>query len=225
MTKGILFYSDCILSPNFVEIVAKYISASGFHITSVTLSPMDFGKNILFEGERSYVTMFKQIQRGLEEMTEDVIFFAESDVLYHPSHYEFVPVKDNVYYYNGNYWVLRLEDGFAIHYDLTPLSGLVAYREPLLTHFKERNAFIKRRNWGLALGFEPFTHDRYKWKDWYDADYFYPEFPNIDIVHGANYTQKKFRWKNFLKKPAFWVEGNINTIPGWPDLPKILEGI
>ena len=67
--------------------------------------------------------MFKQILTGLEAMTEDIVYFCEHDILYHPDHFKFIPPSNNTFYYNGNYWDLRLKDGFAVHYDSSPLSG------------------------------------------------------------------------------------------------------
>ena len=225
ISKGILYYTNNRLNMKLARLVRKYIADSGLPITSVTHKPTNFGKNIVFSGENSNKTMFQQILKGLEEMKEDVIYFSEHDVLYHPSHFKFTLSDPNIFYYNGNYWMLRLKDGFAIHYDVSPLSGLVAYREPLLIHFRERMELIEKEGFSLKMGFEPMTHKRIKWEHWYNFEIFNPEFPNVDIAHSANLTWKRWKIEQFRRKPKFWNESDIQHIPGWPNLPEMLSGI
>ena len=130
----------------------------------------------------------------MEAMVENIVYFCEHDVLYHQDHFKFTPTDEYKFYYNGNYWFVR-PDGFAIHYDVSPLSGLVAYREGLIKHFRERVKMIEElgENYKpLHMGFEPMTHHRVKWE--YECPYeiFMPENPNVDIAHAGNSTWK--RW-------------------------------
>lgn len=217
-TKGILYYTDNRLNMKLAGICRKHIQASGLPITSVSLKPMNFGNNIHMPLQRSYPTMFKQILAGLEAMTEDVVYFCEHDVLYHPEHFKFLPEHKNTWYYNGNYWDLRLKDGFAIHYDSSPLSGLVVYRETALRHFRERVALIEKLGEDykpLHMGFEPFTHGRVKWEFWCPFEVFLPKSPNIDIAHGQNATWKRWDIKDFIKKPKHWEESTGFNVPDW----------
>lgn len=216
-SRGILYYTDNALNMKLAKRVRDNLSKQGLPITSVSLKPMDFGRNIHFKGERGYLTMFKQILAGLESMREDIVYFAEHDVLYHPDHFKFIPT-DNKFYYNGNYWFLRQSDGFAVHYDVSPLSGLVAYREALIKHFKERVEYIEKLGEDykpLHIGFEPFTHNRVKWNTWYGFEVFMPENPNIDIAHEGNSTWKRWDKKHFIRQPKFWEESTGYQIPGW----------
>jgi glycosyltransferase involved in cell wall biosynthesis len=220
-TKGILYYTDNCLNMRFAnEIRNKLVETSGgLHITSVSLKRMKFGDNFHIHAERGYATMFKQILLGLENMKEDIVFFCEHDVLYHPDHFAFTPTNKNTWYYNGNYWFLRLKDGFSIHYDVSPLSGLVVYRETALAHFRERVKMIEELGEEykpIHMGFEPFTHGRVKWKFWCPFEVFMPQNPNIDITHTDNSTWKRWNQKDFIKKPIFWEESTDYTIPFWP---------
>jgi hypothetical protein len=221
-TKGVLYYGDNAINMRMALACRKFIALSGLPITSVTLKPTNFGTNIVVHQERGYKTMCAQILVGLENMREDVVFFAEQDVIYHPAHWVFTPAKKDIFYYNGNYWMVRLSDGFAIHYDVSPLSGLVVYREPAIEHFKERLDWISQHGFGLILGFEPMTHHRIKWKTVYGFEVFQPAFPNVDLCHGGNLTQKRWSQKKFIRKPKFWEESDVHGIPGWPDLPQIV---
>lgn len=215
-SKGILYYSDNQLNMKLARAVRKQLEKSGLPITSVTLKPTEFGNNIHYKGERSYLTMFKQILTGLEAMKEDIVFFTEHDVFYHPSHFDFTPADRNTFYYNGNYWFVRQADGFAIHYDVSPLSGLVVYREAAIKHFKERIEFIEKMDWkkfGIHyVGFEPFTHKRIPWKFWCNFEIFMSEQPNVDVTHSNNNTWKRWNKKDFRKKPKFWEEGNVKDL-------------
>lgn len=224
-TKGILYYTDNRLNMKLAGKVRNTIQAAGLPITSVSLKPMSFGNNIHLPGERGYLQMFKQILAGLEAMTEDIVYFCEHDVLYHPSHFDFTPQEKGTFYYNGNYWMLRLKDGFAVHYDCSPLSGLVVWREAALAHFRERVALIEELGEAykpLHMGFEPFTHTRVKWKFWCPFEVFLPEGPNIDIAHEGNSTWKRWRIKDFIRKPQIWEESTGYSVPGWLDLRAII---
>jgi len=191
--------------------VRKQILKAGLHITSVTLKPTDFGDNIIYKGESSYKTMFKQILTALKAAKEDIIYFCEHDVLYHPDHFNFIPERNDTYYYNGNYWMVR-PDGFSIHYDVSPLSGLVAYRDILIKHFEERIDLIEKKGFGYYMGFEPFTHGRIKWNTWYNFEIFKPKHPNIDLSHEGNLTKKRWKQSQFNRKPKFWEESTADKL-------------
>lgn len=220
-TKGILYYTDNQLNMKLAGRVREQMSKSGLPVTSVSLKPLGFGRNIHIKAERGYLTMFKQILAGLEAMTQNIVFFCEHDVLYHPSHFDFTPENKNTFYYNGNYWFLRGSDGFAINYDVSPLSGLVVYREAAIKHFRERVAMIEslgEEYKPLHMGFEPFTHGRIKWEYNCPFEIFLSAEPNIDISHGENTTWKRWKIDQFIRKPKFWNESTIDAIPGWPGL-------
>ncbi|OGZ27062.1 MAG: hypothetical protein A2427_01030 [Candidatus Nealsonbacteria bacterium RIFOXYC1_FULL_40_7] len=222
MTKGILYYTDNRLNMRLALTCRKWITKSGLPITSVTLKPTNFGKNISLPLLSSYETLYKQILTGLMAMTEDVVFFCEHDDLYHPSCFDFEPTDKKTFYYNGNYWYVRLTDGLAIHYNVSPLSGLCAYRNILITHFKERVALIKKRGFDYYMGFEPMTHGRIRWKNWYDFEVYQSPVPTVDFCHNGNLTKKRWDKDQFRRKPKFWEESDYKHIPNWPNLPQIM---
>jgi glycosyltransferase involved in cell wall biosynthesis len=225
ITKGILYYTNNKLNMKMARTVREAIkwNAPGIPITSVSLKPLDFGNNIVFGGFSGYKTMYQQILTGLKTMKEDVVYFCEHDVLYHPDHFKYIPPTDQTWGYNGNYWMIRWKDGFAIHYDVSPLSGLVVYRKSAIKHFEERLAMIEDKGFGYYMGFEPFTHGRIKWKYWCPFEVFMPENANIDLETGGNLTNKRWSQDRFIKKPKFWLEADYKTIPGWDNLPNIIK--
>lgn len=227
-TKGILYYTDNAINMRLSMLCRNSMKQAGLPITSVTLKPTKFGNNIVVQGERGYKTMFKQILTGLKAMKETTVFFCEHDNIYHPDHFKFTPPRDDIWYYNGNYWFIRMSDGFAIHYDVSPLSGLVVNREIAIKHFEERLALIEKEGRAFRMyhmGFEPMTHKRVKWQNVWDFEVFMPENPNIDLCHSGNLTLKRWTTRSFIKKPTFWEESTYEKISGWPQLPVLIKDL
>ena len=106
MASGCIYYTDFHADPLILEVCRNQLrKVFDGEIVSVSLNkPLDFGRNIMVEGERGYPTMVRQIITGLENSTSDYVFFTENDVLYHKSHFDFVPPRDNIFYYNTNVW-------------------------------------------------------------------------------------------------------------------------
>ena len=201
--KGILYYTDNQLNIKLAKKCRKSMEV-GLPITSVSLKPIDFGKNIHFKGERGKLTMFKQILAGLEAMTEDTVFFCEHDVIYHPSHFEFTPSKDK-FYYNENNWRVRLEDGHAVYFDHDSLSQMCCKRELVLKEIRE---MIKRyEEKPFAGGFEPGTKDG-RSERWRSAE------PNIDVRHSNNFTPSRWSKDKFRDKSTCtnWQEGTVDNL-------------
>ena len=223
-SKGIIYYTNNQLNMRMALTCRKYIADSGLPVVCVSSKPTNFGvKNIVHNSDGKAKEMFEKILLALEASTTDIIFFCESDDLYHKSYFDFTPDQKNTFYYNGNYWYLRMSDGFAIHYDVTPLSGLVAYRKQLIKHFKERLALINKQGYSSHMGYEPMTHLRIKWKTTYGFAVWLAKVPTVDFCHGGNLSWKRWRKDQFLKKPMFWDESDYKHIPGWPDLPGIIS--
>lgn len=226
--KGIIYYTDNRVEEPIFTTVQKLLLGVGLPIVSVSLKPIDFGKNIVLEGrERSYPTMIEQIIVALENSNVKYVFFCEHDVLYHKSHFDFVPTKDDVFYYNSNVWRWRCWDNIAITYDrMLPLSVLCVNREFALDHYKMRAKKIQE--WGLdhfrsreprlarLWGYEPgtklmrrggFSDDKY--------DTWHSESPNIDIRHKKTFSSLKCTIESFKHEPSNWREMTIEKIPSW----------
>jgi hypothetical protein len=219
LTVGIIYYTDNLLDAKLMEICQKQLqkAADKKRIVSISLKPISFGDNVVLPLERGRLTLFRQILAGLEVIDTDVVYFCEHDVLYHPSHFNFTPPRKDVIYYNENSWFLRLADGFALHYDARLLSGLCAYREPLLRHYRERVARAEKDGMD-KMGLEPMTSGRIDWQNKYKAESFSSAYPNIDIRHDKNFINIRWKQDQFRRIPANWKEANIDTVPGWSNL-------
>lgn len=231
-TKGMIFYDDNQLDEKIAKPVRNQLfmisQEKHIPIVSASLKRMDYGvKNIRFPSlKRSFYSMFKQILGALEHSTADVIFFTEHDVLYHPSHFDFVPPDKNTFYYNQNVWLLRMPDGHALHYDVNQLSGLCVYREAAIKHFRERLQRIEKEGFSRKMGFEPFTHGRVQWENNFKLGTWKSAYPNIDIKHGANPTGQRWKKEQYRNQQLLinWQETD-DSIEGWgktSDLTKKL---
>ncbi len=232
--KGIIYYTDNKLNVKIADRVRKQIKKAKLPIVSSSLKPMNYGKNIHLNLERGYLTMAKQILAALEASDASIIFFTEHDVLYHPSHFAFVPPEENKYYYNTNVWRVRLSDGHALFCNnLQQLSGLVAYKSTLIDHFKNRVKIMEEWQQKLSeeefnrnvreMGFEPGTHGRELRVDDLKSENFESEYPNIDIRHDGNLTPSRWNKEQFRneKYTEGWSESNVFELAGWKeeDLP------
>ena len=235
--KSCIYYTDNRLNPEMLKVCQKQLrKAWDGEIVSVSLKPMDFGRNIVLENHvKSYPTMTKQILMALEAATTKYVFFTEHDVLYHPSHFDFTPPTDDIYYYNINNWRWRWDTDVAITYDtLHSLSGLCCNRETAIKHYKlrmehcKKNELSERRarepRWARKFGYEPGTKPRRRggisdetfetWKS---------EYPNIDIRHKGTFSHPKTFLSDFKHLPNTWVETTIDKIEGW-DLKGMFHG-
>jgi hypothetical protein len=226
---GLVYYTDNRLDTKIAKVVQKQIDKSNYPVVSVSLKPIDWGQNIVIHEDRSILTMFKQILAGLEACTSDIVFFMEHDVLYHPSHFEFRPLRDDTFYYNQNVYKVDATTGHALFYYCNQTSGLCAYRSLLLAHYRARVDRVSREGFTRAMGFEPGTHSFPRGVDTHPVESWMSEYPNIDIRHNKNLTPSRWRKDQFRnqKYTNGWLESD--SVPGWGKtegrFQELLDGI
>lgn len=227
VSKGIVYYTDNRLDPIIMQACQKQlVTAAGDHrIVSVSLQKIDFGDNITLQLERGYLTMFKQILTGLEELDSDIAFFCEHDLLYVPEHFLFVPPDRTKIYYNTNVWHLRLSDGFAVYYTAKRTSQLCAYRDVLVEHYRKRVERVEKEGFSRRIGFEPGSHRRAERIDDLQSDVWETEHPNIDIKHNRNLTPARWHPSQFRdqRNCRNWKEAY--EIPFWGATDQIVQRI
>lgn len=225
LKKAIIYYTDNQLDPRIMYACQKQILKAGLPIISVSLQPLKFGTNIILHMDRGILTMFMQILKGLEVAVGfDVIFLCEHDILYHPSHFEFVPTVDNIYFYNTNVWKVDYLTGHALRVDFCQqTSGLCAYRSLLYQHYKKRIDRVQSEGYSSAMGFEPGTHTRPERVDNFGSKNWESMFPNIDIRHRNNLTRSRWRKDQFRNKrfTEGWIEAD--SIPGWGTFDGVMK--
>jgi hypothetical protein len=210
--KAILYYTCNTHDPVIEDVCRQQLTAvrNGHELVTVSREPIAFGDiNIVVEGERSPLTMHKQILAGLERIEADQVFLCESDVLYHPAHFEFILPKPDIFYFNVNVWKVRWRDGFAVWTDgLQQISGMCAHRDLLLEFYRKRAAHIEHL--GFDRHYEPGPKvGRYKTMNWK------AKTPNVDIRHGDTLTRSKWAPGEF-RNPQYavgWREAD--GVEGW----------
>jgi len=216
-TAGILYYTDGNLDNTVVgDAVRSQLATIGLPITAVSIKPLGFGdQRIVLPLERGYLTMFKQILAGLEAMDTDIVFFCEHDVLYHPSHFDFVPPDREQYHYNLHVWKVDATSGRAVHYLTKQTSGLCAYRDILIEHYRERVARVERDGFSRRMGFEPGSHRRAERVDDRTSATWMSSGANLDIRHDRNLTQTRWSPTQFRdqRNCQGWTEAD--EVPGW----------
>jgi len=202
--KGIIYYTDNRLPLKIAKMCQKNIKDIGLPIVSSSLKPMPwFGNNEVINEKRGKNAYFKQILSALERSDADIVFFCEHDVLYHPTHFEFVP-PDDKFYFNVNVYKWRYpDDHFLKVDDCKQVSGMCCLRTTALSFYKEKVTQIINDKWDKH--YEPQT-DRISWAS---------EYPNIDIRHDKNLTKNRWKKEDFKnqKYTQGWTE--INKVVGW----------
>lgn len=236
---GAIYYTDFHVDPAIHAVCLEQLKRSFLgDIISVSLNrPLDLGKNVVLNGERSNTMMIRQILTALEASTADIVFFTEHDVLYNHTHFDFIPEKNNVFYYNLNNYRWDFPKDRAISYnELTSLSQMCVYREWALDHYRKRLERLINSGWdkqdGIgnmqpkwvrALGYEPGTKRR-KIGGFSDdvSERWRSKLPNVDIRHNMTLSNPKTKLESFKHLPTGWKEVTLDQIPGW-DLPTMFR--
>ena len=219
------FYYTCNTHSLDIEMACRTQLAAAVgtkaELVSVSREPIEFGIwNEVVKEPRGPLTMHKQILTGLKRIKSDIVFLCESDVLYHPSHFDFEPEWDDTFYYNTNVWKLRYPDGHAIWTDdLQQVSGCCADRNLLLEFYQRRVIEIEQN--GFNRHYEPGPKTgSCQTENWQSA------FPNLDIRHNRTLTKSKwspgeFRNKKYAKG---WQETD-GELPGWGNVKELMVRI
>lgn len=214
---GIVYYTDNRGDEVILEAcrnrIRQYFKED--QIVSVSLKPLDFGKNIVLNLERGVLTMFKQILAGVEASDADIIFLAEHDVLYHPSHWDFRPSRKDLFYYDENRWFVDAADGKALFYRAMSTSLLCAHKDLLVEHYRKRVKRVEEEGFSLKLGYEPGNHPYPRGVDHYRRESWMAPFPSIDIRHSKNLTPSRWSQDQFRNKGNLRDWQFSDEIPGW----------
>jgi hypothetical protein len=225
LSKGILYYTDNRLDPKIMSAVQSQLLKANLPIVSVSLKPIDFGENIVIDAERGPLTLFRQILAGLEAIKTDIVYHCEHDCLYHPSHFDFTPERDDLFYYNNNLWKVDIKTGRTLFHYSNHTSQLCAKRSLLLEHYRKRVAVVEKNGFSRRIGFEPGTNKRKERIDDYWHETWMSEVPNVDIRHSQNLTQSRWRKDQFRnqKYTKGWTESD--SVPTWGTLADFLPNL
>ena len=204
----IVWYTCNTLDPFLMQKCQEYLlkAAEGKRIISVSQKLLDFGDNLCVgEIGRSHISLFTQILVGAKAATTKYVALAEHDDLYSAEHFNWVPPRDDLFYYNTNHWFVKwggVDSGAYSYQKRKVLSNLICNRELLIEAVEEKLAWLKggamiRKGQLGACEFGVCTNDRAfvgvgkdlgKDPKNYRAKEFSTKIPNIDIRHGMNFS-------------------------------------
>jgi glycosyltransferase involved in cell wall biosynthesis len=232
LTKGIVFYTENRVPKEIAQAVRDQLHRcmSGEHITAVSLKPLSYYENnIVLNLERGIMTMFKEILAGLEASKEDIIFLCEHDCLYPPEHFDFTPTIREAYHYNTHTYKTDYETGQSVYYLCRQVSGLCAFRETLITHYRTRISRMEEnarqaiargeepKNGGhdRNCGYEPGNHPFPRGIDNLPIIDFRTQNPILDIRHGKNLTKSRWDTSEFRDKSTCQDFRLCDEVPFW----------
>lgn len=218
LTKGLVYYTDNMPEERIFLACQKQLNRCmkqwGYPIFSISQKPVNFGINTVMDLGRSVLSMFKQILRGLEECKTDIIFLIEHDVLYHPSHFDFTPQKEDHFYYNRNEWRVSSITGKAVFYLHNDVSQLCARRDLLLEHYSGVVELAEKEGFKSSYGFSPPKGLPKELQTKHYGTYM-SKVPNLDIRHPNAFTRQRMEKDEFRSEHSRrgWTESD--GVPGW----------
>jgi hypothetical protein len=135
----IIYVSSNKESPEFEEKTRQDLleKAGGRPIVSVTQKPVDLGKNICVgEVGASGYNFCRQVLIACENSDSDYVISAESDCLYSPDYFEFVPERLDAPYRNKNIYVQKYGQDYFCKKKMSTFSQVVG-REFYIKRLKE----------------------------------------------------------------------------------------
>ena len=178
--KKILYYTDNNIDTDIQQMCIRELLKANIPIISVSFEPMNLGTNICVgQQPRCDDTIFWQIATGCLECLNDIVYLAEHDVLYHQSHFDFIPPRRGVLYYNINRYKWRLSDNKKWFWKSSNIAGrsqIVGWGRTVSEHFN-----------GLPAKKKTFKS----------------KCPNVDIRHDKNFTKGR-EPKKFVEEIPYW---------------------
>lgn len=215
---GMVYYTDSQLNEAIASAVLTNLVevCNGHDVVSVSLKPLKFGKNICLDLRRGHLAMAKQQLTGLQWLEADIAYMVEHDVLYPKSHFDFIPPRKDVFYYDLNWWKVRVDDGQALHFKAKQVSGLCAHKDILIEYYENRVRLIESGEIGGRRHFEPGGsnyRDGYNKLTKHGFETWFAKIPHVDIRHKTAVTRNIFDPSGYRNQVVDWTLAD--EIPYW----------
>lgn len=215
VSKMAVYYTCNTHDQRILDMCREQLLKCDIPISSVSLKKdIGFGtEQVIIKRPRGPFTYHRQILFGLYMAQADVIFLTEADVMYDPSHFEFVPPRKDTFYYNTNVWKVDWHNGHCFYADNTrQVSGLCAYRELLLDYYIKKLDQMEKE--GFNNHFEPGSKQTVGGQlkeDWHSPK------PNLDIRHNSTWTRTRWKPEQFKNKDYTkgWQECEVKDLDNW----------
>ena len=138
----VVFYTANYEREPFFSNVVNYLreSAKNYPIISVSQKPMDLGRNILFEGGRSYLNIYRQMLIGAKAAETKYVAFTEDDLLFPPEHFNSFRPKDDEFGYDMHKWGLFTWRQAIYVQNFRQTTGMICPRGLFIDAMEERFA-------------------------------------------------------------------------------------
>jgi len=200
----ILYYTSNQEDSGFEEKVRENIlkNCGNLPIISISQKPIKFGKNVCVGNVGvSGFNMFRQVQIGCELAKTKFIISAESDCLYPPDYFTFIPPRDDVCYRNSNLYVMPDRRDFFFHKKEGATHAQIVGREFYLKTLEK--LFDGAPEWSVAE--KNFPKERLGQEDVFtEIEYYQTENPVVQIK-----THKGMRYYTHSDRTP------IITLPYW----------
>lgn len=121
-------------------------ATDGFDVITVSREPTDIGLNILDDGEKSHLNMYKQLLRAVRLAKTPFIATAEDDALYPPDHFTFYrPPLDTIAYDMSRWSLYWWTPIFSIKQRISNCT-LIAPRDEYINALEEKLSKLHERN-------------------------------------------------------------------------------
>lgn len=167
---SVVYYTDGTSAPAKLraycfDLLCKTVSELGGEVIAVSNNPGD---------RRCHENLYRNILRGLDQVQCDIVFLAEHDMLYPPSHFGFVPSNGNVWY--DEHTACLNKYGFFAHPHKTLLSAACGRKAGLRAAIQNKLDETLAAKTNSPVWAEP-PGETYSGAD-----------PVVDIRHGRNFT-------------------------------------
>lgn len=138
----VIYLTASELKDSFAEYARKVLleAIGDTPLISVSRKPLDFGMNLLDDGERSTDNIYRQMLRAAKLATTEYIAIAEDDCLYHENHFTFYRPEKDTFAYDQNRFALFTWEPIYSWRDRVSNCSLIAPRELLIEALEERFA-------------------------------------------------------------------------------------
>jgi hypothetical protein len=153
----IIYYTDNCLSGLYLRVCQRALedAANGKRIISVSQRPINFGDNICVgDIGRTHLSLYRQMLIGAEAADTEFVALAEHDCMYTPEHFDWIPPRPNVFYYNVNHYFVQGRGPLFGEYSYArrrPLSMLIAGREVFIKAITEK-VWMLEHGWMIRKG-------------------------------------------------------------------------
>jgi hypothetical protein len=125
-------------------------------VITVSKNPLDWGMNLIQEGEPSVENIYKNILRACNASKTPYIAIAEDDTLYHKSHFEYRPSMDTYAFNSHRFGLFTWGKPMFYYKDRISNACMIAPRELVIKSLEDRFTKYPHSNIG-ELGKEKGT--------------------------------------------------------------------